>query len=431
MKSAYSGGGKAATALLALVVSIQLAYPLSAEATFPGKNGKIAFDREGNRGYDIFTMNLDGTELANLTNGVGSNTNPAWSPDGAKIAFNRFDSSTDGIFVMNADGSHQTQLSANPGGLDGEPAWSPDGRRIAFRRCNGQCDVFVMNSDGTGQTNLTNNPSYDVTPSWSPDGKKIAFHSSRGGVWVMNPDGSGQAQLVSAYTPGSNSEPDWSPDGSKLAFMSYEISGTIHKVNRDGSGVTALTFGAYPAWSPDGSKLAFSRLVCYRTAPCENDIFVVNSDGSDEVNITNSTADDAHSSWQPIPNRPPDCSAVEATPSELEPANRKLRLVSIGGASDPDGDAVTLTVRGVVQDEPVTSHGDPTSPDATPGPQGDQVNVRAERNPQGDGRVYRITFEASDGAGGSCSGTTTVEVRRHNAEAAVDSAPPSYDSFAR
>jgi len=65
---------------------------------------------------------------------------------------------------------------------------------------------------------------------------------------------------------------------------------------------------------------------------------------------------------------------------------------------------------------------------ARPGASDDQVRLRAERDPAGDGRVYRIAFTVSDGRD-DCSGVATVEVRRHKHRPAIDSAPPSYDSF--
>src|SRR5882762_4968364 len=114
----------------------------------------------------------------------------------------------------------------------------------------------------------------------------------------------------------------------------------------------------------------------------------------------------------------------------LTSANHRLVAITLDGATDPDGKPVTLTVDGVTQDEPVVGSGDNTSPDAVD--QGDgQLRVRAERNPHGDGRVYRIAFTASDGKGGSCSGTATVSVPRKKRKPAVDSAPPSYDSLVR
>lgn len=134
----------------------------------------------------------------------------------------------------------------------------------------------------------------------------------------------------------------------------------------------------------------------------------------------------------PPPNEPPDCSTVTPSPKTLWPPNHKFRLVTLGGGTDPDGDDVTLTITGVTQDEPVNGVGDGnTSPDAVAGTLPNTVRLRAERSGAGDGRVYRIAFTGSDGQGGTCSGTATVAVP-HDMGAgstAVDSAPPSFDSF--
>jgi PKD repeat protein len=131
-------------------------------------------------------------------------------------------------------------------------------------------------------------------------------------------------------------------------------------------------------------------------------------------------------------NQPPDCSGVAATPDTLWPPNHKLWLVSLTGATDPDGDGTSITITGVSQDERIdgTGGGD-RGPDATDGPSSDQVKLRAERSGAGDGRVYRIAFTVSDVKHATCTGTAPVTVLRDRGEgaAAVDSAPPSYDSF--
>jgi hypothetical protein len=114
----------------------------------------------------------------------------------------------------------------------------------------------------------------------------------------------------------------------------------------------------------------------------------------------------------------------------LTTADRRLVPITLDGATDPDGDSVTLSLDGVTQDEPVTGSGDHTSPDAVDAGDG-ELRVRAERNPHGDGRVYRIAFTGSDGRGGECSGTAKVAVPRKRNKAALDSAPPSYDSLTR
>jgi hypothetical protein len=140
-------------------------------------------------------------------------------------------------------------------------------------------------------------------------------------------------------------------------------------------------------------------------------------------------------------NRPPDCSGVRATPDSIWPGTRdKLALVTLSGASDPDGDTLAYNIDGVTQDEYVSGIGDDTSPDAvTPvGPSSNQVLVRSEANSHFNGRVYRIAYTVSDGTGGSCSGTagpsgnTTakVGVQRKKGTAAVDDGDAmSWDSF--
>jgi hypothetical protein len=169
----------------------------------------------------------------------------------------------------------------------------------------------------------------------------------------------------------------------------------------------------------------------------------MDADGSNQTNITNNAAWDTEPNWGPAvsANAPPDCSGVSASPSEILKAKRdQFQLVTLSGATDPDGDALTLTVDGVTQDEPVTTSGDETSPDAVAGTNPSNVRVRSEANPKGNGRVYRIAYTVSDGNGGTCSGTagtggtTAAKVSvplnsKKNASAVDDSDTTSYDSF--
>jgi hypothetical protein len=132
-------------------------------------------------------------------------------------------------------------------------------------------------------------------------------------------------------------------------------------------------------------------------------------------------------------NQPPDCSAVTLDITSLWPPNHKLRTITASGATDSDvGDSATLVIDGITQDEPVNGAADGnTSPDGfLSSPLSNKAKVRAERAGTGDGRVYRLHFTATDTHGGSCSGTATVGVPHDNSgPAAVDSAPPSYNSL--
>jgi hypothetical protein len=106
----------------------------------------------------------------------------------------------------------------------------------------------------------------------------------------------------------------------------------------------------------------------------------------------------------------PDCSHAAASPNLLWPPNHKFVPIQITGVTNPGGGAVTLSVTSIFQDEPVHGPGSGnTGPDGT-GVGTATPSVRAERDGGGDGRVYHISFTATNSGGGSCTGAVTVGV---------------------
>ena len=113
----------------------------------------------------------------------------------------------------------------------------------------------------------------------------------------------------------------------------------------------------------------------------------------------------------------------------LWPPNHKLLTIEITGVKDPDEDPLTIRVDGITQDEPVNDRADgDTSPDGF-GIGEALVQLRAERSGNGDGRVYHVSFTATDDREGSCAGTIVVGVPHDRKDGAtpVDSGQ-SYDS---
>jgi len=271
----------------------------SANAAFPGNNGKIAFHSFRAGGLAIFTVNPGGSGIVQLTSGLANDSLPAWSADGSKIAFVSDRDGNDEIYLMNADGSGQTRLTNNASS-DELPAWSPDGSKIVFMSDrDGNDEIYSMNADGSSQTRLTNNAAFDFSPAWSPDGTKIAFDSDRDGnreIYTIDSDGSNPVRLTS--NAASDSDPNWSPNGTALVFVSNRNGNfEIDSMNADGSNVTNLTrntaFDADPAWSPDGSMITFTT-----NRNGLNEIAVMNADGSGQTVI--STGPDGFPNWQPI-----------------------------------------------------------------------------------------------------------------------------------
>ena len=447
--------GLRGTVALAVAMVAGLALSAPAQATFPGANGKIAYAWCGDIDCGIFTVNPDGSEVTQITHNPFTSPNPgggtyrhqdggpSWSPDGQKITFSRAQAADrSDIYVVNADGSGLTQLTSTSD-MEGGPIWSPDGTKIAYTAItitppgNTGPGVFVMDADGTDQHQVTAR-GYSASE-WSPNGDRIAV-TVRGGqsshhyeIHTIRPDGTGETAVTGSApgAPFNNSGASWSPDASRFAFSRAEIPQPccsyypdIFVMNANGSGMTNLTPDTFDrddfdaTWSPDGSKIVFTS---YKISGSpEVQIRVMNPDGTGNVQIGTGYVGD----WQPIPeNAPPDCSGVTAIPSILR-ADDEFRTVRLSGATDPDGDTVTITIDGVTQDEAVGRR-----PDARRTGRPNYVRLRAERAKRGDGRVYRIAYTAADGNGGECSGEETVEVRRSRNRPAVDSAPPSYNSF--
>lgn len=126
-------------------------------------------------------------------------------------------------------------------------------------------------------------------------------------------------------------------------------------------------------------------------------------------------------------NDPPACGLARPSLAGLWPPNHKLARVDVLGVSDPNDDAVTLTITAVTQDEPVDGDDDgDTSPDAIR--QGAAVLLRAERSGAGNGRVYHVSFEATDDDGATCSAGIDVTVPLSRNGVAIDSGQV-HDSF--
>jgi Tol biopolymer transport system component len=274
---------------------------LPAHATFPGKNGRIAFVQ----GPDIFLMNPDGSDVRQLTSFTDDNGAfwENWSPDGRQLVFSRFPAPDffGQLWLMNADGSNQHLLLSDRGFDDEAPSFSPDGSHVIFARCgplDGEfpCAVYRVGVDGSGLAPVTQVriELTDFEPVYSPDGATIAFGSfGRDGViaaiHLMNADGSQIHEVSEAELEGYS--PDWSPDGRQLVFTTKCCNPELPNlvvINQDGERVRQLTDdkGAIAAgrssWSPQGDAIVF-RSTNFATG--ENGIYVISADGSSKAKL--------------------------------------------------------------------------------------------------------------------------------------------------
>jgi Tol biopolymer transport system component len=338
----------------AIIVALAGTLPATATATFPAKNGRIAFKRF-----------LD----------------PART--------------TSGIFTIDRNGQRELQLTdPGPGVQDQSPDWSPDGSRITFLRCRNfltWCEVWTVSADGTGATRLgpdcfavgpmpaceyRSNPAYSpsatiafvrayfdgagvfhgeldemdgagailrpiaapgwpfgaisgISEAWAPDGRRLVLElhntipdipnpgvpADTQALYVENADGSasqcpdGSVEQLCQVTPAAlrgGDNPDWSPDGERILFRSNgqtdDVTGSqMYTVRPDGTDLEQLTH--FPpgtqvlssSYSPDGNWITVS-VTGFGGQP---DVYVMRTNGRALHPVTRSPEWDSAPDWGP------------------------------------------------------------------------------------------------------------------------------------
>ena len=260
---------------------------------------------------EIYIMDADGTNVTQLTPPDMSVGDPAWSPDGRFIAFDSipFDTNSDtggAIYIMHTDGTDLIRLAGFSVNIPYASCWSPDGKQIAFTVIHERgTDIYVMDTDGSHTAQLTNDAS-SFELEWSPDGWHIVFTSNRDGdyeIYVMDADGSNVIQLT--HNDVDDFEPHWSPDGNHITFWSRLdelFRSDVYTINADGSDLIQLTDtgeNKRPVWSPDGARIAFMSGRIERYSHWDYEIYVMDADGTNVVQITRNLWDDLDPVWRP------------------------------------------------------------------------------------------------------------------------------------
>lgn len=267
--------------------------------------GQILYATKVDKGAEIFSNNLKGTNRVQLTKSRNPKLFPSWSPDGTQILYEEIVGNLNAVFVKDAslDAPARDVVHGN------YPRWTPDGRQIILAIDGNGTSIYVKNADGTGapqavvkarnakeaRTNpsmggpggtyityigktgtlgtyevfitqisenlgaISQNNINDRYPVWSPQGDKIAYSNDKGEICVISVSSITYTITGSACLPryvAMNSCPSWSPDGTHIAFVSKLKSEADYRyfvMLADGSQVRPLTDDpAYVYVQPNG-----------------------------------------------------------------------------------------------------------------------------------------------------------------------------------
>lgn len=280
----------------------------NAEAYFSPDGKKLIFQRatKGDGCDQIFSMNLDGSAMHQLSNGQGKTTCSYFTPDKKHIVYAttflghpacppRPDFSRGYVWALYSDfdivrarpdGSGIKRLTSTPR-YDAEATIRPDGRIVFTSLRDGDLDIYTMDKNGRNVRRLTSELGYDGGPFWSQDGKQIVYRAyhpetekekadylallrddlirpAKLDIWVMNADGSDKRR-VTRFDKASFA-PYFFPSGRRIIFSSNleDERGRnfeLYAINVDGTGLERITFNetfdGFPMFSPDGRKLVF------------------------------------------------------------------------------------------------------------------------------------------------------------------------------
>lgn len=291
------------------------------QLTFGGENAEAYFSFDGKRlifqskrgdlGCDqIFTMNVDGSNVRMISNGEGRTTCSYFFKGNKRVLY----ASTHGgsrecppaadmsqgyvwavypdydIYTADVDGKNIKKLTNTPG-YDAEATVSPDGKKIVFTsERDGDLDLYTMDIDGKNVKRLTDAVGYDGGAFFSPDNKQIVYRRSTPltpadiarykdllarhlivpvvfEIWVMNADGTNKRQITNLAS--GSFAPYFTPDGKRIIFCTNYFATDARKrnfdlalINLDGTGLERVTFNetfdGFPMFSPDGKKLVFA-----------------------------------------------------------------------------------------------------------------------------------------------------------------------------
>jgi TolB protein len=233
--------------------------------TLTGNKGiagtRIAFVATQTGQKEIYMVDVDGSNLTQLTKDHSISVAPALAPDGRKLAYTGYQSGYADVYEIDLASGSRRRIMKYPGTNSGA-AYSPDGNRFAVTLSkDGNPELYVTSSSGDSPRRLTSTPGVESSPTWSPDGREIIYSSDTAGspsLYKISASGGSPQQIRTGQS--YNTEPNWSPDGKRVVFNSRESgSFTIAILDLTSGQVRLLGEGQDPVWGADSRHIVYAQ----------------------------------------------------------------------------------------------------------------------------------------------------------------------------
>ena len=238
------------------------------------------------------------------------------------------------VWVADGNGDVWCRVAHNAA----HPAWSPDGQHLTFAHRlpdphqvlatndeghtvlkwvdEGRVDIWVMPAAGGPWRRVTDTEAEEYDLDWSRSGQIVYTANTGAGfeIWVVDASGDTPPRNLTGHLAGSQFQPSWSPVGTRIAYASdQDGDNDIWVMNADGTGHRNLTTGnitvdgrsladskeEQPAWSPDGTRIVY---VSDRGGG-DNDIWVMNADGTGHRVLHDNNNPESKPEWSPDGSR--------------------------------------------------------------------------------------------------------------------------------
>lgn len=275
---------------------------------FTGESGpfgsQIAFSMKIGRFKELAVMDMDGSNIRQLTNDKGLAKGAAFNRDGRNVVYTNYKQKIPDIFIIDIVTRSIRQITRGSE-LEIGPHFLPDGSIVASKSEGRGSSIVVYNQNGSVIRKLiSGGGAINVSPSLSQDGTMMVFCSDQAGspqIYLSGSDGS-SPRRVSFVQSNYCTSPSFSPKGDMIAFICRAEGGfNLFVSNYDGSSPLQLTsYGNNedPEWSPDGRYIVFSSTVGRGGV---SSLAMIRKDGRAFKQLTNARNGDSEPSWGPVP----------------------------------------------------------------------------------------------------------------------------------